>query len=190
MPLRIIEIEGDEAFLTAKLLITHGQPSRYVALSHCWGVDLAWKTTTRNLGPRQVAISISSLSLTVQAAIKLTHALEIRFLWIDSMCILQDSEEDWQRQPSNMANIYRNAVLTIAACGKHDADASCAPSRDVLTYLGCQIARSVVISRLPITMSKLDSGYSGIETGLSKSITYPPNSLLWWFANSVAVLLW
>ncbi len=157
LPLRIIEIEGDESCLTARLLITDGQPARYVALSHRWGVEPTWKTTTKNLGPRQVAINLTSLSLTVQAAIKLTHALDIRFLWIDSICILQDDDEDWQRQSSNMTNIYRNAVLTIAACGKYDADDSCAPSRDILTSLDCQIAPSVVVSRQRM-ISKIDFG--------------------------------
>ena len=156
--MRIIEIRGEESCLTASLLITDGnQALRYIALSHRWGIEPTWKTTTRNLGPRQVAINLSSLSLTVQVAIKLAYALDIRFLWIDSMCILQDDDEDWQRQSSNMANIYRNAVLTIAACGKYDADDSCTPSRDILTFMDCQIAPSVVVSRQRM-ISKLDFG--------------------------------
>ena len=155
--MRVIEIKGNESSLTVRLLITHGQTARYVALSHRWGIEPIWKTTTKNLGPRQVAINISSLSLTVQAAIQLTHALDIRFIWIDSLCILQDDDGDWQRQSSNMANIYRNAVLTIAACGKYDADDSCAPSRDILTFLDCEITPALVVGRQR-RISKLDFG--------------------------------
>ena len=147
LPLRVIEIEGDESHLKAKLLITNRQLGRYVALSHRWGVNPAWKTTAKNLSSRQLAIDLSSLSLIVQVAIRLTHALGIRFLWIDSMCILQDADEDWQRQSSSMAEIYRNAVLTIAACGTNDVDDSCTPSCDILTFVDCQIAPSVVVRR-------------------------------------------
>ena len=41
--------------------------------------------------------------------------LEIEYLWIDSLCILQDDEADWKDQASKMVGIYQNSISTIAA---------------------------------------------------------------------------
>jgi hypothetical protein len=48
-------------------------------------------------------------------AIQVTRALEIRHLWIDSLCIIQDSEEDWRRQASLMGQVYEHTSCNIAA---------------------------------------------------------------------------
>jgi len=48
-------------------------------------------------------------------AILITKRLKQRYLWIDSLCIIQDSNDDWQREAANMGNIYKNSVFTIAA---------------------------------------------------------------------------
>lgn len=45
----------------------------------------------------------------------LTHRLGIRYIWIDAVCILQDSVEDWRTEASKMGNVYQNAYLVIAA---------------------------------------------------------------------------
>lgn len=55
------------------------------------------------------------LPLTFQDAVKFTRRLGYRFLWIDSLCIIQDSEDDWRAEASNMASVYSNSLLTIAA---------------------------------------------------------------------------
>lgn len=60
-------------------------------------------------------ISFSHLPKTFQDAVKICHALDIQYLWIDSLCIMQDSPEDWAIQGSKMAQIYSDCLLTIAA---------------------------------------------------------------------------
>ncbi|KAM4060740.1 heterokaryon incompatibility protein [Hirsutella rhossiliensis] len=51
------------------------------------------------------------------------------FIWIDSLCIMQDSKDDWKREAPRMSDIYRGAVLNIAATSGADTDAGCLPSR-------------------------------------------------------------
>ena len=49
-----------------------------------------------------------------------TRKLGYRFLWIDSLCIIQDSVEDWRDQCSEMDNIYRNCAVTLVAASAGD----------------------------------------------------------------------
>ncbi|ORY00898.1 heterokaryon incompatibility [Clohesyomyces aquaticus] len=58
---------------------------------------------------------------TFQEAVSLTKGLGISYLWIDSLCIIQGSEEDWLHESKHMAAIYRGATLMIAAAGARDA---------------------------------------------------------------------
>ncbi|KAJ9137481.1 hypothetical protein NKR23_g9084 [Pleurostoma richardsiae] len=55
-------------------------------------------------------------------AVTLTRQLGIRWLWIDSMCIVQDDSEDWQRESGRMADIFENALLVIGATSSRNDD--------------------------------------------------------------------
>jgi hypothetical protein len=58
---------------------------------------------------------VCHLPKTHQDAIQLTQELGIRYLWIDSICIIQDDDEDWERESANMLSVYSKSYLTIAA---------------------------------------------------------------------------
>ncbi|KAK5951392.1 hypothetical protein OHC33_007448 [Knufia fluminis] len=64
---------------------------------------------------RKKRIEWSYLSKTFQESIALTRLLGLRYLWIDSLCIIQDDTEDWQVESSKMESIYEGAYVTIAA---------------------------------------------------------------------------
>lgn len=87
----------------------------YVALSHCWGRHPLVTTTKNTLLSHKAGVVWNQLSKTFQDAIILTRALGIDFIWIDSLCIVQDDAEDWAKEASQMASIYRNGHITIAA---------------------------------------------------------------------------
>ena len=101
--LRLVELESRESW------------DYYATLSHCWGGDLAFKLVKDNLTALKKHISISDLPHTFQDAITIARKLGIRYLWIDAVCIIQDSEEDWQQQSGMMQRIYMEAYLNIAA---------------------------------------------------------------------------
>ncbi|QDS71923.1 hypothetical protein FKW77_000564 [Venturia effusa] len=90
---------------------------RYACLSHCWGDARTTTTTLGNLEAHKALISFSILPKTFQEAIIFTRKLGIQYLWIDSLCIIQDDEEDWQKESAKMASIYQNSSITIAATG-------------------------------------------------------------------------
>ncbi|KAI0629756.1 heterokaryon incompatibility protein-domain-containing protein, partial [Trametes polyzona] len=95
----------------------------YVALSYVWGVQTpSYRTTTENLPGRINGAPLTSLPRTVQDAIRVTHALGFRYLWVDGLCIVQDSPEDQHREIKYMRQIYRYAALTIIASSASSVD--------------------------------------------------------------------
>ncbi|KAF4465669.1 hypothetical protein FALBO_7482 [Fusarium albosuccineum] len=98
-----------------------GLSERYIALSYCWGDKPTIKTLTENLDDMVSGIPFSALPSTYLDAIVLARELGIKYLWIDALCIIQDSQTDWERECSMMADVYSNAYLTIAAASSMSA---------------------------------------------------------------------
>ncbi|KAJ4138629.1 hypothetical protein NW768_002479 [Fusarium equiseti] len=129
---RLIEIIG-----TDKLRLVEGsaQCSPYVALSYRWGgLDPVWQTTTKNLDRRQDEFSINDLPKTLSDAVNVTRDLGFRWIWIDSLCIVQDNKDDWAREAVKMASIYQNAIVTIAADSSQDAKAGLHNEKSTSTF--------------------------------------------------------
>jgi hypothetical protein len=101
--------------------------AKYVALSHCWGRPSKLPLTTRmaNLSQHLQRISFSDLPLTFKDAVKLTLNLGHRYLWIDSLCIVQDDPEDWLREASKVGSVYGNALVTLSALSSVDSTRGC-----------------------------------------------------------------
>ncbi|KAB8226925.1 HET domain-containing protein [Aspergillus alliaceus] len=90
---------------------------QYVALSHCWEFSEAAtvQTTKRNLEETKAYISYMSLSKTFRDAVDICKWLDVPYLWVDSICIVQDDPGDWIDQATAMGSIYEGAYVTIAA---------------------------------------------------------------------------
>ena len=67
-------------------------------------------------------IDIKKLPKTLQDAIHTARQLNIPYLWIDSLCIVQDSAEDIAAEITKMPQIYKQAILTINAAAATDCD--------------------------------------------------------------------
>jgi hypothetical protein len=91
------------------------------------------------LKPMQTSIAISTLPKTFQDAIELSRQLGVRYLWIDSLCIIQegDKHEDWTRESSMMGSVYQNGYCNIAATAASDGTAGCFRPRDPLLAQPC-----------------------------------------------------
>ena len=118
LPTRVLLIEG---LRNVRLYDSKGELERYVCLSHCWGAGSVMKTTSSTLKEYKQGLPWEELPQTFQDAIHFTSQLGLRYLWIDSLCILQDSDEDWRHEGSSMSQIYSGAHVTLAATA-----ASCA----------------------------------------------------------------
>nr|ADT63861.1 HET domain protein pin-c3 [Neurospora discreta] len=98
-------------------------PQPYFTLSHCWGPPEKRPTTTvkANLAQRMERIPFFELPRTFQDAIEITRKLGYRYLWIDSLCIVQDDEQDWAREAALMAKVYSHASCTLSALSSRDS---------------------------------------------------------------------
>jgi hypothetical protein len=89
---------------------------RYISYAQLrLGEDQPHKTTTQNISDYLYGIDSSLLPQTIKDAINTTHALGIRYSWIDTLCIIQDSSDDKTCEISLVDKIYTKACLTIIA---------------------------------------------------------------------------
>ncbi|KAL9105652.1 MAG: hypothetical protein Q9227_009201 [Pyrenula ochraceoflavens] len=123
MPTRLLELAiGDDhphvkVVETAQLEVDN---ISYAALSHCWGDTLPIRLVKSLLEDHYRNIPWLSLPLTFQDAITTALKLDILYLWIDALCIVQDDNDDWTYEATRMAGIYSNSYLTIAADASWD----------------------------------------------------------------------
>ena len=114
LPTRVLAV-GQPGCQTVRLVETGGKRGAYLALSHCWGKARNLTTTTVTLELRKKGIHLADLPATIQDAVLVTRELGFAYIWIDTLCILQDSLEDWKVEAAKMADVYSNAYLTITA---------------------------------------------------------------------------
>ncbi|KAI0514662.1 heterokaryon incompatibility protein-domain-containing protein [Xylaria bambusicola] len=93
-----------------------GDSFKYLALSHCWGKNGSpTRTTKDNLTEHEKGLRIEFLSRSFRDAVRITRLLGYKFLWIDSLCIVQDDIDDWEREAAKMASIFHCADIVISA---------------------------------------------------------------------------
>ncbi|RYP05908.1 hypothetical protein DL765_009680 [Monosporascus sp. GIB2] len=119
LPTRVLDVSLHDDYVFLHHPAEH-ENEAYVALSHCWGGAVALQTTTLSLATFQNGIQLKSFPKTFRDAVVVTRKLHCRYLWIDSLCIIQDSKEDWKQEALRMADVYGNCFLTIAAVSSRD----------------------------------------------------------------------
>ncbi|VUC29064.1 unnamed protein product [Clonostachys rosea] len=124
LPTRVIDVRLDSPNQDPHLVENEGETvGQWVALSHCWGKkkNHPLKTTRQTLAQHLKAIPMSSMSKTFADAVTVCRSLGIQFLWIDSLCIVQDDEDEWEKESKMMGTVYEHAVLTLAASDAIDS---------------------------------------------------------------------
>lgn len=129
LPTRLLDLQAFQGSADVRLVslaLKHSE-AEYITLSHCWGPPSKHPTTTSedNLDQRMRRIAFDRLSQTCQDAIRITRNLDQRYLWIDSLCIIQDDEEDWAREAAVMAKIYGGSLCTFTALSSKDSTEGC-----------------------------------------------------------------
>lgn len=119
LPTRVIDV-GTGNNPTIRLVEPRGKVARYICLSHCWGREQIITTTRSTLKARAAGIRMEDLSRTFQDAVVLTRRLGVQYIWIDSLCIVQDDLEDWKVESAKMCDVYSRAYLTISATHSRD----------------------------------------------------------------------
>jgi len=130
LPTRVLDLGHPDKPLSVKLYESSGLEAHYTCLSHCWGQTRSIKTERSNIASHYQGIVWTTLPRTFQDAIVFTRKLGLHYLWIDSLCIMQDEKFDWLKESANMSSIYKNSYLTISATKSANDDRGCF-SRDM-----------------------------------------------------------
>lgn len=117
MPSRVLRVNEIGASGKFEVLIEHtyDRVEPFVALSYCWGGDQPCKTTKSRMETGNLRLPYEHLAKSVQDAIKVTSRLGLKYLWVDSLCIVQDDVDDKIEQIAEMPRIYNQACVTIVA---------------------------------------------------------------------------
>jgi Heterokaryon incompatibility protein (HET) len=141
LPTRLVHIEPRQEASHIRICSSaHLNSSvRYATLSHVWGTSRHLILTSENKGELQQGICVTRLPATFRHAVEVTESLSLQYLWIDSLCILQDSPADWERECKIMGDIYSNAFINIAASTATDSNGGLFGSRDPLDITPCVV---------------------------------------------------
>jgi hypothetical protein len=119
LPSRLVRVWQNATTLKIEAKICRGEmlPANtlYLSLSHCWGKSKFLTTTRENICQFELSLPVDKLSQTFQDALLVTNELGFDYIWIDSLCVVQDDIEDWRRESSLMGEVYRNASCKISA---------------------------------------------------------------------------
>jgi Heterokaryon incompatibility protein (HET) len=115
LPTRVIDVGAPDGSEAPRVYTTWGRPGTWVLLSHCWGRNVRFVSDSTNIHEHEKGLDLALMPPSFRDAIQVTRRLGYRYLWIDSLCVLQDSYEDWVVESSRMQEYYKNGALTIAS---------------------------------------------------------------------------
>jgi hypothetical protein len=128
LPKRLLAVGSEQLEVLPRLVETahlseeETKDIRYIALSHPWGDPARhehFRTTTENLPDYMDSVIMDDLPQTFKDAVKITGDLNIKYIWIDSICIQQGEDGDFDEQAPFMQHIFGSAYCVLAAS---DAD--------------------------------------------------------------------
>ena len=180
----------------------------YMALSHCWGRTVKYKLTEHTYKEMCTHIGYTDLAPNFQDAVSFARHMGCHYLWIDSLCIIQDcghkgeyceeiSKKDWDRESRKMSGIYAEADCTISACASKDSTGGCFKKRNPLSYFPCNLLssdkRSLIIRNGPTNafVDEVDKGplstrsWAFQERLLSKRIVHFGATFMFFECNSL-----
>lgn len=185
LPTRVLDIGDTENHVT-RLCISKetGISGQYAALSHCWGGKIDHRLTLKNLDKMKAGIEVATLPKNFQDAIRICRELNLRYLWIDALCIIQDSASDWDVEAAKMASTYAGSAVTISALESPSSDEGILSTRRSTRVI---VQPDIVVQRkLPEFFDLLETCHLGTrgwclqERLLAPKIIHIGKSILYW----------
>jgi hypothetical protein len=116
---RLIDVSGeldhDSVRIVHQMPLSQINAPKYAALSYCWVGKQPVTTLTLTLAANMHGLDISSLPKTIRDTITATQRFRTPYVWVDSLCIVQDDAHEVAREISKMASYFENAYVTICA---------------------------------------------------------------------------
>lgn len=124
-PTRLVELlrgrDGPKVRIVRSSTIPPETSVEYVALSYCWGTKLPLRLQKPTIEDMETGIPWPDLPKLFQDMMNFTLDLNLRYLWIDALCIIQDDHSDWEREAAQMGSIYFHSYVTIGATSSRDS---------------------------------------------------------------------
>lgn len=155
-----------------RIVETNGRPGKYLTLSYCWGWTQKGKLMTANLEAYKQCLPVDKLSRTIRDAVTVTRALGFRNLWVDALCIIQDSDPDKKSQLPLMGSIYQDSAITLAAAVGSHADAGLFAIRDPHAWRPCPVYKEAY----PTVSPARSTPSSPATTYMIRPSTHAPGS--------------
>ncbi|KAH0426454.1 hypothetical protein CcaCcLH18_10339 [Colletotrichum camelliae] len=134
MPTRLLSITNSENGRNDIIRIVKSSSlpkgSEYIALSHCWGQTRPLQLSALTYAGLRNGILVTHLPKTFRDTVTVSKWLNYSLIWIDCLCIMQDSVQDWEAESHMMKHVYSNAALTIAAAHARDSSQGLFVRRD------------------------------------------------------------
>jgi hypothetical protein len=131
LPTRLIDLGPSASQTNPRLIVADEHRDRkadpsmdvpeYATLSHCWGNLQPLKLLMSNIDEFKSAIPPDRIPKTFSDAFRVVKSLGLRYIWVDSLCIIQDSHVDWLRESATMGMVYGRSFCSIAASGARDS---------------------------------------------------------------------
>ena len=145
-PPRLLDLTGAEPRLLLTDLERPDGP--YASLSHCWGPSPTHLTLTEgNFSELCAGIPLSNLPKNFRDAVHIAKWLDLKYIWIDSLCIIQagaGSISDWRAHALSMHYIYANSILNISVTRSSHANGGCFASRPPLLIQPCLVPHNPI----------------------------------------------
>ncbi|CAG7560595.1 unnamed protein product [Fusarium equiseti] len=173
-----------------RLFEAKGMMARYVTLSHCWGGEQPTTTTSSNLEALSNCIDFERLPIVFQQAMLVARKVGVEYIWIDSLCIIQDSQSDWELESAKMCDYYENAYLTISTATSPNPNIPFLGPRDIkwkpvelqlVIQEGHEPMMAQRIATTPEEQGMLFTrGWAWQESAMSSQMVYfTPSELIW-----------
>ncbi|EGZ69721.1 HET-domain-containing protein, partial [Neurospora tetrasperma FGSC 2509] len=166
-PTRLLLIENE---YSARIVETKDCNAHYpyVALSHCWGTVSRLKLQKSNMVDLLKHISITELPTTYREGISVTLALGFSYIWIDSLCVIQDDEKDWAEEAAMMKDVFEHCSINLSATAAPDSSQSNFTHRDATRgelSSAPHRPRSIPdVVALPTTLGLRDASFGRMES--------------------------
>ena len=132
MPTRVLDVgDGEQVHLQLVESRHLAVGTEYMTLSHCWGGLKIMTLQQSSFEKMKTQIDQGKLTMAFQHAIEYTRRMRIRYLWIDSLCIIQDSLKDWQQEAARMGSYYQKSWCNLAASKARNGNEGCFSKRTV-----------------------------------------------------------
>jgi Heterokaryon incompatibility protein (HET) len=183
IPDRLLEIKIENGRIVTRICLVETLPcyTPYFTLSYCWGDANPLRLTRANHDSFCMSIELDELPKTFLDAAIVVLKLGYNYLWIDSLCIIQDSIDDWEEQAAAMQNIYNSGVCNLAAMDSRNCEAGLFAARNPLAL------RDYVMRGRPGQILKFyetDSGRVGLDRERQHT---PPLSTRGWAVQELAL---